>query len=136
MRRIAVLTVCLLVLMPALDAAQAAGRTGTVDSSWVSRTSGGKKESSFRVASIKRLYANFVWKTPAAPNQQLRIEWRDPGGTLRAVWKNKTIAGDKKGTRLFAWVVSDVVKGKPGSWRAVLTVGTTRIGTAKFKIVA
>ena len=62
----------------------------------------------------------------------LRIEWRDPAGALRAVWKDKTIKEDKKGTRLFAWIGAGVVKGKPGSWNAVLTVGGTRIGGAQL----
>lgn len=135
MRRLAVLTVCLLALVPAFSAAQGADGQGSVSKSWVSRTSGGVSETSFSVASIKKLYANFVWKVPAAPGQKLRIEWRDPSGTLRAVWNNKTIKSDKRGTRLYAWVGADVVKGKPGTWSTVLTVAGTRISRRTFHIV-
>ena len=135
MRRLAVLTVCLLALVPAFNAAQAAGDKGSISKSWVSRTSGGSSEKSFSSAAVKKLYANFVWKVPAKPGQPLTIEWRDPGGVLRAVWKNKTIGTDKKGTRLYAWIGSGVVKGKPGSWSAVLTVAGTRIGMQKFHVV-
>ena len=102
----------------------------------ISPVSGGPQAKSFHVATVKRLYANFVWKTPAAAGQVLRIEWHDPGGTLRAVWNDKTIKDDKKGTRLYAWIGPAVVKGKLGGWTAVLTVGSTRIGQAKFRIVA
>jgi hypothetical protein len=135
MRRLVVLTVCLLALVSAFSAAQAAGGKGTVSKSWVSRTSGGSSETEFSVAGVKKLYANFVWKVPATPGQKLRIEWRDPSGTLRAVWNNKTIKTDKKGTRLYAWVGSDVVKGKLGTWSTVLTVAGTQISRRTFHIV-
>jgi hypothetical protein len=136
MRRLAVLTVCLLALVSVLATAQAAVGSGTVSRSWISATSGGDSANSFSVAKTKRLYANFVWKVPAKPGQVLTIEWRDPAGQLRARWKDKTIAADKKGTRLFAWIASGVVKGKLGSWTANLTVGNTRISTHKFRVVA
>jgi hypothetical protein len=135
MRRLVVLTVCLLALVPAFSVAQAAGDKGTVSKSWVSRSSGGASEKSFSAAAVKKLYANFVWKVPAKPGQDLSIEWRDPNGVLRAVWRNKTIKTDKKGTRLYAWVGSAVLKDKPGSWSAVLTVGATRIGMKKFRVL-
>lgn len=135
MRRLAVLTVCLLALVPAFGVAQAAGNKGSVSKSWISRTSGGASEKSFSSAAVKKLYANFVWKVPAKPGQDLSIEWHDPNGALRAVWKNKTIKSDKAGTRLYAWILSGLVKGKPGSWSAVLTVGGTRIGMKKFHVV-
>jgi hypothetical protein len=135
MRRLAVLTVCLLALVPAFSVAQAAGDKGSVSRSWVSVSSGGTSEKSFSAATVKKLYANFVWKVPAKPGQLLTIEWHDPDGVLRAVWKNKTIATDKKGTRLYAWIGSGVVKGKLGSWSAVLTVAGTRIGMKKFRVI-
>jgi hypothetical protein len=134
MRRFAVLVICLLVLVPTLASAQAAGGKGSVSKSWISTTSGGAKATTFSVKKVQRLYANFVWKSPAAPGQKLRIEWRDPAGVLRAVWNNKTIAGDKKDTRLYAWIGSGVVKAKPGSWKAVLTVAGTKISVAKFSV--
>ncbi len=135
MRRLAVLAVCLLALVPALNAAQAAGSQGTVSKTWVSRTNGGAREGKFSASAVKKLYANFVWKVPAAPGQKLRIEWRDPGGTLQAVWRNTTIKSDKEGTRLYAWVKSSVVKDKTGTWRALLIVGGKKIGTTAFQIV-
>ena len=134
MRRIAVLAICLLALVPVFAEAQAAGDKGSVSKSWISQTSGGTKATKFSAAKVKRLYANFVWKRPAKAGQKLRIEWRDSTNTLRAVWDNKTIAGDKKDTRLYAWVGAGVVKGKLGSWSAVLTVGGTRISIAKFRV--
>jgi hypothetical protein len=135
MRRLAVLSICLLALVPAFSVAQAAGDKGTVSKSWVSRTSGGASETKFSATGVKKLYANFVWKTPAKAGQKLRIEWRDPGGTLRAVWNNTTITTDKKGTRLYAWVGSAVVKGKLGTWSAVLTVGGTPLSRRTFHVV-
>jgi hypothetical protein len=136
MRRLTLLTICLFALVTASGVAMAAGNKGVVEKSWISTASGGPQAKSFHVATVKRLYANFVWKTPAAAGQVLRIEWHDPGGTLRAVWNDKTIKDDKKGTRLYAWIGPAVVKGKLGGWTAVLTVGSTRIGQAKFRIVA
>ncbi len=136
MRRIVLLTACLLVLLSTVSVASAAGGKGTVSRSWISKTSGGTSEKSFSVTKVKRLYANFVWKTPATAGQVLRIEWRDPSNALRAVWRNKTIKADRKGTRLYAWIGTGVVKSKPGSWQAVLTVGGTKISAHKFRVVA
>jgi hypothetical protein len=136
MRRLAVLTVCLLALVPAFDIARAADGKGAVSRSWISNTSGGASVASFSAAKVKRLYANFIWKTPAAAGQVLRIEWHDPDGALRAVWKDKTIKDDKTGTRLYAWIGSGVVKGKLGFWSAVLTVGGKQISKHKFRVVA
>ena len=103
MRRLAILSVCLLALVPAFDAAAATSK-GTVERSWISTTSGGASGKQFSAGKVKRLYANFTWKTPATPGQDLAIEWHDPAGALRARWKDKTIKADKKGTRLYAWI--------------------------------
>jgi len=135
MRRLAILSVCLLALVPAFDAAAATSK-GTVERSWISTTSGGASGKQFSAGKVKRLYANFTWKTPATPGQDLAIEWHDPAGALRARWKDKTIKADKKGTRLYAWIASGVVKGKTGSWKAVLTVGGKAISTSRFRVVA
>src|SRR4051794_29428631 len=104
MRRLVVLAVFLLALVPAFSVAHAAGGKGTVSRSWISTSSGGRSVKTFSVAKTKRLYANFVWKTPAKAGQVLKIEWRDPSNALRAVWTDKTIKADKKGTRLYAWI--------------------------------
>jgi hypothetical protein len=138
MRRLTSLVICLVALLAAVGVAgaTAAGSKGTIKKSWISTTSGGPAAAKFKVATVKRLYANFVWKKPAVAGQVLRIEWHDPSGTLRAVWNDKTIKGDKEDTRLYAWIGPGVVKGKLGGWTAVLTVGSTRIGQAKFRIVA
>jgi hypothetical protein len=135
MRRMVMLAVLVLALVPAFTAAQAAGDRGSVQRSWISRTSGGNAEKSFSAKAVKKLYANFVWKVPAKAGQALSIEWHDPAGVLRAVWRDKTLKSDKQGTRLFAWVGSGVVKGKVGTWHAVLTVDGKRIGASKFHIV-
>ncbi|MDX6665338.1 MAG: hypothetical protein QOG68_1544 [Solirubrobacteraceae bacterium] len=136
MRRLTVLTVCLFALVVASGSASAATGKGSVDKTWISTTSGGKTGTNFKVSTVKRLYANFTWKVPASAGQALRIEWHDPSGSLRAVWKDKTIKGDKKGTRLYAWIGNGVVKGSLGGWKAILLVGGKPIGTAKFRITA
>ena len=136
MSRLAILSVCLLALVPAFSAAYAATGNGSIQRSWISTTSGGASGKQFSVAKTKRLYANFTWKTPATPGQVLAIEWRDPANQLRARWKDKTIKADKKGTRLYAWIASGVVKGKAGGWKAVLTVGGKPISTSRFRVVA
>ena len=134
MRRLSLLTVCLFALCTAFSTANAATSKGSVEKTWISTTSGGKTQTTFKASAVKRLYANFTWKVPAAAGQVLRIEWHDPAGTLRAVWKDKTIKGDKKGTRLYAWIGNGLVKDAPGRWKAVLTVGGKPIGTATFRI--
>ncbi len=137
MRRFVVFAVCLLALAPAFESASAADNSkGSVQRSWISTSSGGQAANQFSVAKVKRLYANFTWKKPAAAGQVLTIEWRDPAGALRARWKDKTIKADKTGTRLFAWVGSALVKGKLGSWRAVLSVGNKPISSHRFRVVA
>jgi hypothetical protein len=136
MRRLTLLIACILAFSIAVPAAGAATSKGSIAKTWISRTSGGKTEKTFKASGVKRLYANFTWKVPAAAGQVLRIEWHDPSGTLRAVWKDKTIAKDKKGTRLYAWIGNALVKTSLGGWRAVLTVGGKPIGTAKFRITA
>ena len=137
MRRLAMLSVCLLALVPAFDAAGAADQQGhrraLLDLDDLGRQ---PRPSSSRSAKVKRLYANFTWKTPGRPVRTCAIEWHDPAGALRARWKDKTIKADKKGTRLFAWIGSGVVKGKLGSWKAVLTVGGKPISTHRFRVVA
>jgi hypothetical protein len=135
MRRLTLLTVCLLALLTC-GVASAATSAGSVDRTWISTASGTAPIKAFKAKAVKRLYANFTWKVPAKAGQVLRIEWHDPSGSLRAVWKDKTIKGDKKGTRLFAWIGAGVVKGALGGWKAVLTVGGKPIGTAKFRITA
>jgi hypothetical protein len=134
MRRLALLTICIFALVPAFAVASAAGNKGVVDSSWISQTSGGTRLTNIKSAKVKKLYANFVWKKPAKAGQVLAIEWRDPAGVVRARWKDKTIKADKKGTRLYAWISSGVVKGHPGTWSALLVVGNSRVGTSKLKI--
>src|SRR5258705_12459974 len=99
---------------------------GAVSKRCVPRHAGGAYEKSFSATGVKKLYANLVWKVPAKAGQDLSIEWRDPAGVLRAVWKNKTIRTDKAGTRLYAWIGSGVGKGKPGPWSPLLTVPGTR----------
>jgi hypothetical protein len=136
MRRLTLLIACLLAFATAASTAAAATSKGSVDKTWISTTSGGKTATTFKASAVKRLYANFTWKVPAKAGQVLRIEWHDPSGTLRAVWKDKTIKGDKKGTRLYAWIGNGVVKTSVGGWKAVLTVGGKPIGTAKFRITA
>src|ERR1700712_3913350 len=136
MRRLTLLIACLLAVAIAVPAAGAATSKGSIQKTWISTTSGGKTSTSFKASAVKRLYANFTWKVPAAAGQVLRIEWHDPSGTLRAVWKDKTIKNDKKGTRLFAWIGNAVVKPSRGGGKAGLPGGGKPIGTAKFRITA
>ena len=136
MRRLAILSVCLLALVPAFDAAAATSK-GTVERSWISTTSGGASAQ----AVLGRARSSACTRTspgrrPRRPVRILAIEWHDPAGALRARWKDKTIKADKKGTRLYAWIASGVVKGKAGSWKAVLTVGGKPISTSRFRVVA
>ena len=88
------LAVCVLMLGAAGSAVAAtpSGRARSSDSC-VSEKAGGKAKASVGPKTT-RLYANFVWKTAPQPGRPLRIEWEDPSGQVRAVWKTTTLRSD------------------------------------------
>ena len=99
----------------------------------ISETSGGPAASTFHVASLQRLYANFTWATPPAPGQKLEIQWQGPTGELRAIWVNRTVSSDSPGTRIFAWISAAKLKQAPGTWRVLLVVGGVTRSTRAFR---
>jgi hypothetical protein len=105
---------------------------GVVGRSWISVTSGGAAVTSVNPRSVQRVYVNFVWRTPPRVDQAVRIGWKDPSGAIRAVWTNRTVASDKKGTRLFTWIRGSRLK-QSGTWQAILTVGGVTRSVSSFR---
>jgi hypothetical protein len=136
MRRILAITICFacLTIGSAAVAADRGGK-GAVQRAWTSETSGGPAVPSVNPESGGRIYVNFVWKTPPRAGQALRIGWRDPSGAIRAVWRDRSIASDKKGTRVIAWIPAAQTKASPGTWQAILTVGGVTRSIRSFRAV-
>jgi hypothetical protein len=138
MRRLLIL-IAISTFLAVADVASGAGEggRGVVQRSWASKTSGGAAVTSLDPASARRIYANFVWRTPPNVNQALRIGWKDPTGVIRAVWTARTVASDKKGTRIFAWIGASVLKAQSaGRWQVILTVGGVTRNVQTFRTVA
>ena len=95
---------------------------GTVERGYVSLA---QKGNPVRIvpAGADTVIANFVWKRPPTAGQKLNIVWLGPAGQPRAAWRSTTVAGDRKGTRLWASVTGTLLRSSPGRWRARLDVG-------------
>lgn len=136
MQRFIALAVCVLMLGAAGSAVAATpSGKGAVQRSWVSEKAGGKAKASVGPKTT-RLYANFVWKTAPQPGRPLRIEWKDPSGQVRAVWKTTTLRSDVKGGRIYAWIGGGALQEAGGTWRAALVVDGVTRGTRSFRVVA
>ena len=82
----------------------------------------------------RRIYANFYVDKPFKSGLALKIEWLDPQGNLRARWKDKTQSGDRKGTRLFAFITAAIYHGLTGRWTVRLTVGSVVKSQHRFML--
>jgi hypothetical protein len=115
-------------------AAEAAGPLkGTVQRGWVAGKQGGAPRSIFPPGTT-RLVASFVWLRPPTPGQALTISWIGPDGDLRAIWRNRTIKGDRRGTRIWTSIANETFREVPGRWYVVLRVGGVRRGTLRFVV--
>lgn len=106
---------------------------GTVKRSFTSTGVNGKVTASFP-AKASHVYASFVWLRAPTPGQTLEIDWFGPGGARVAVWKNKTLATDTAGTRLYSFISRKAIENRPGHWRVSLTVGGVERAARTFTV--
>jgi hypothetical protein len=112
----------LVVAMSAIPAAATAPLRGTIKRSFTADGVNGRIQSTFS-AKTPHIYASFVWLRAPTAGQKLEIDWFGPLGTRVAVWKNKTLATDTTGTRLYSFISRKTIEHRPGRWRVALTVG-------------
>jgi hypothetical protein len=128
----AVLTV-LLVGVSAIPVAAATPLRGTIKRSFIADGVNGRIMSTFP-AKTPHIYASFVWLRAPTAGQKLEIDWFGPLGTRIAVWKNKTLATDTAGTRLYSFISRKTIAHRPGQWRVSLTVGGVERATQTFTV--
>ena len=80
------------------------------------------------------VYASFVWLRAPTAGQKLEIDWYGPQGTRIAVWRNKTLATDTAGTRLYSFISRKTIAKHPGHWRVALTVGGVERAARTFVV--
>jgi len=111
---------------------------GTVASTWVTLSPGrdGDTKHVRRVgAGARAVYVWFEWERAPTAGQRMRIEFRDPKGKPRARWTSSTLARDRARSRVYTFIRGDTFEATPGDWSAVLTVGGTPRGRARFTVV-
>ena len=133
MRRL-LLFVVLLALLTVANVADAGtqGGKGVVQRSWISVTSGGAVVTSVNPRSVQRVYVILSGARRLEPVRQCASGGRT-SGNIRAVWTNRTLASDKRGTRLFAWIGRSQLKQSSGTWQAILTVGGVTRSVSSFR---
>jgi hypothetical protein len=94
------------------------GGKGVIQRSWVSEVSGGPGVSEFNLASVQRVYANFVWATGSSTSNRLeRLIWRgarrlgESYGSGRPQWNASLRLGRRGATET---VARDLARGPHG----------------------
>ena len=132
-------TTLLAVLAPGAAPAFAEGPLkGTVSSTWVtlSPDRDGDTVHVRRVRTAARaVYVWFEWERAPTAGQRMVIEFRDPKGRPRARWTTRTLARDQARSRVYTFIRRDTFEADLGAWSAVLTVGGTARGRARFTVV-
>lgn len=123
----------LLVAIGAVPATAATPLRGTIKRSFTSTGVYGRITSRFP-AKAGHVYASFVWLRAPSAGQKLEIDWFGPRGTRIAVWKNRTLATDTAGTRLYSFISHKAIAHRPGHWRVALTVGGVERAAQTFTV--
>ena len=123
----------LLVAMSAIPGVAATPLRGTIKRSFTADGVNGRVMSTFP-AKTPRIYASFVWLRAPTAGQKLEIDWFGPLGTRIAVWKDKTLATDTAGTRLYSFISRRTIEHRPGRWRVSLTVGGVERAAKTFTV--
>ena len=131
-RSTAVLTL-LALAASALPATAATPLRGTVKRSFTATGVNGRITSTFP-AGASHVYASFVWERAPTAGQKLEIDWFGPTGQRVAVWKNRTLATDTAGTRLYSFIGHKTLASRPGRWRVTLTVGGVERAERRFTV--
>ena len=119
----------------AVPATAATPLKGTIKRSFTSTGVNGRITSTFP-AKAAHVYASFVWLRAPTAGQKLEIDWFGPQGTRIAVWKNKTLATDTAGTRLYSFISRKTIANRPGHWRVSLTVGGVERAARTFTVAS
>ena len=117
----------------AVSAAAAAPLRGTVKKSFTATGVNGRITSSFP-AKTTHVYASFIWLRAPTAGQRLEIDWFGPKGARVALWRDKTLATDTAGTRIYSFIGGKTIEQRPGKWRVVLTVGGVERGAMTFTV--
>jgi hypothetical protein len=123
----------LLLAVSALPVTAAAPLRGTIKRSFTADGVNGRIQSTFS-AKTPRIYASFIWLRAPSAGQKLEIDWFGPLGTRIAVWKDKTLATDTAGTRLYSFISRKTIEHRPGQWRVALTVGGVERAAKTFTV--
>jgi hypothetical protein len=123
----------LLAAASALPATAATPLKGTIKRSFTATAVNGRITSTFP-AKAPHVYASFVWLHAPTAGQRLEIDWFGPKGTRVAVWKNRTLATDTAGTRLYSFIGRKTIEHRPGQWRVALTVGGVERAARTFVV--
>jgi hypothetical protein len=120
-------------LVCALPGAAASPLRGTVKRAFVANGEFGHISTTFP-ATTKHIYASFVWLRAPTAGQKLEIDWFGPNGRRIAVWKDRTLASDTAGTRIFSFIPRGTLATRPGHWRVAILVGGVERGTQRFTV--
>jgi hypothetical protein len=133
-RTCAVLAALAAALLCALPAT-AAGTPlkGTVKRAYTTGRPNGKISTRFKTTTT-HVYASFVWLHAPTAGQNLEIDWFGPDGTRVARWKNRTLASDTAGTRIYSFIGQSQLKTRPGRWRVTIVVGGVERAALRFTV--
>ena len=130
------LPLALLALVACVAASPASAATplyGTISRGWLSVKRSGPATTRLP-ASAAQLVAQFEWKRAPTAGLPLEIDWKDSKGTLRAVWKSKTLGSDKAGTILWTSVLRKTLVQASGPWHVELRVDGRVRGFLRFTV--
>jgi hypothetical protein len=125
-------------LLAALACALPAGAAtvplkGTVKRAYTTGRPNGKIATAFKTTTT-HVYASFVWLRAPTAGQNLEIDWFGPTGTRVARWRNKTLASDTAGTRIYSFIGQAQLKTRPGTWRVTIVVGGVERAALRFTV--
>jgi hypothetical protein len=113
--------------------AAAAPLKGTVKRAYTTGRPNGKVSSAFKTTTT-HVYASFVWLRAPTAGQNLEIDWFGPSGQRVARWRNKTLASDTAGTRIYSFIGQAQLKTRPGKWRVTIVVGGVERAALRFTV--
>jgi hypothetical protein len=117
----------------AVSAAATSPLRGTVKKSFTATGVNGRITSAFP-NKASHVYASFIWLRAPTAGQRLEIDWFGPKGARVALWRNKTLATDTAGTRIYSFIGGKSIQQRPGTWRVVLTVGGVERAAMTFTV--
>jgi hypothetical protein len=127
----------LVLLVAAMTAGTVSAATtplrGTVKKSFTATGVNGRITSTFP-NKTSHVYASFIWLRAPTAGQRLEIDWFGPKGARVALWRNRTLATDTAGTRIYSFIGGKPLQRRPGKWRVVLMVGGVERAAMTFTV--